>query len=229
MNAIYESLSFEERIANNTSVGLMIESLINEDNRESLLPTLEYHFSRTADVEKLVKYKEELGCVGNFFPGRLYASWKTYGVLRFNLISKLQCVEGVRILESLVQYVSEANPEDLSKMMDPITPLRQAWWNARLCIGYALLKRFPKDKEAGITGLNHLNTAPWPSTEKDVKRALSMNAEKHDKNHPVYLYAKAALKAFGPNFRECVPLMLKLGEISKSRGETVYENMTMAF
>ncbi|KAJ3191927.1 hypothetical protein HK101_007285 [Irineochytrium annulatum] len=61
LNAIYESLAFRERLTANRSVGLMIESILNEGNREDLLPSLDYHFSRTAEIEKLVKYKEELG------------------------------------------------------------------------------------------------------------------------------------------------------------------------
>ncbi|KAJ3193043.1 hypothetical protein HK101_005536 [Irineochytrium annulatum] len=63
LNAIYESLSFEERIAMNLSVGLMVEGLLNEGNRENLLPSLEYHFARTQEVEKVIKYKEELGSI----------------------------------------------------------------------------------------------------------------------------------------------------------------------
>ncbi|KAJ3164534.1 hypothetical protein HK101_000400 [Irineochytrium annulatum] len=61
LNAIYESLSYEERIAAHTTAGEMIESLVTDDTREQLLPALEYHFSRTGEIEKLISYKEKLG------------------------------------------------------------------------------------------------------------------------------------------------------------------------
>ncbi|KAJ3147261.1 hypothetical protein HK101_002231, partial [Irineochytrium annulatum] len=151
LNAIYESLSFEERNAVNISVGVMIENLLNDDNREALLPSLEYHYSRTQEVEKLIKYKEELG---------------------FTLMTKFQCIEGIRILESLVLYASEADPQTLTQLVEPITSLRKAWWFARLCAGYVVVKRFPKDIEAGRTALSFLLTEPWPATEECLQRSL---------------------------------------------------------
>ncbi|KAJ3187264.1 hypothetical protein HK101_009389, partial [Irineochytrium annulatum] len=98
LNAIYESLSFEERILAHRSVGLIIENLVAADTRERLLPGLEYHFSRSNETEKIVNYKEELGIA---------------------LIEKFQCVEGVRILETLVQYVSETRDDDLANLTNP--------------------------------------------------------------------------------------------------------------
>ncbi|KAJ3193044.1 hypothetical protein HK101_005537 [Irineochytrium annulatum] len=85
---------------------------------------------------------------------------------------KYQFVEGIRILESLVQYVSEANAGALSALANPITPLRRAWWFARLCRGYAALKQFSKEIESGVTALSYLPTPPWPATEVDLKLAL---------------------------------------------------------
>ncbi|KAJ3193557.1 hypothetical protein HK101_004625 [Irineochytrium annulatum] len=59
--AIYESLSFEERLKTNAAVGNMFELQLDDSNRQMLLPVLEFHYSRTADVQKKVVYKEELG------------------------------------------------------------------------------------------------------------------------------------------------------------------------
>ncbi|KAJ3192726.1 hypothetical protein HK101_006068 [Irineochytrium annulatum] len=151
MNAIYESLAFEERLTANSLVGTMLENLLDADNRADLLPSLEYHFSRAADVEKIISYKEELGLL---------------------LMAKFQCVEGVRILESLVQYVAEANPDDLEILAEPITSFRKAAWFERLCSGYSTNRAFPKERDAGIVALGHLGAAPWPSGDEEIKQAL---------------------------------------------------------
>ncbi|KAJ3195066.1 hypothetical protein HK101_001200 [Irineochytrium annulatum] len=151
MNTIYESLAFEERLAANSCVGNMIENIINDDNRDSLLPSLEYHFSRSADVERIVGYKEELG---------------------LSLMGKFQTIEGVRILESLVEYVKQASPEDLDMLAEPVTALRKAKWFERLCSGYSLNRSFPKERDAGIAALNYLGAAPWPSGDNEIKIAL---------------------------------------------------------
>ncbi|KAJ3192603.1 hypothetical protein HK101_006261 [Irineochytrium annulatum] len=148
MNAIYESITFEDRLAANASVGLMIENILDEDNREALLPGLEYHFTRAGNVEKTISYKEELGLL---------------------LARKSQWVESVRILESLVEYVAEINPEDLQKLSAPITPLRKALWFTRLCNAYTAIRRYPKERDAGLLALRHLETAPWPKNEKEMK------------------------------------------------------------
>ncbi|KAJ3191645.1 hypothetical protein HK101_007528, partial [Irineochytrium annulatum] len=150
MNAIYDSLSFEERMVAHRSVGLMNESFLDESNREALLPSLEYHFSRTMETEKIVTYKEELG---------------------LSLMEKFQCVEGIRILESLVQYVSEAKPESLERLVEPITPLRKASWFSSLCTGYMLLKRYPKERDAALTALHLLDLDAWPADDKEMKKA----------------------------------------------------------
>ncbi|KAJ3192601.1 hypothetical protein HK101_006259 [Irineochytrium annulatum] len=148
MNAVYESMAFEERLAAHNSVGRMIESILGEDSYEAFLPNLEYHFTRAGDMEKTIRYKEELGLL---------------------LTRKSQWVEGIRIVESLVQYVAEANPEHLERLTAQITPLRKAMWFSRLCNGYTATRRYPKERDAGLLALSHLQTAPWPKDEKEMK------------------------------------------------------------
>ncbi|KAJ3192725.1 hypothetical protein HK101_006067, partial [Irineochytrium annulatum] len=150
MNAIYESLAFEERLAANSSVGTMIESLLDVDNRAALLPSLEYHFSRSGDVDKIVTYKEELG---------------------LSLMAKFQCIEGVRILESLVEYVTAANPKDIDKLVIPVTKLRKALWFTRLSSGYSMIRRFPKERDAGLAALDYIGAAPWPKGDRETQLA----------------------------------------------------------
>ncbi|KAJ3193519.1 hypothetical protein HK101_004695 [Irineochytrium annulatum] len=87
-------------------------------------------------------------------------------------MSKSQCVEGVRILESLVNYVSEANPEDLEMLSEPITAIRRAKWFERLCSGYSITRSFPKERDAGIVALNYLGAESWPHGDEEIKLAL---------------------------------------------------------
>ncbi|KAJ3195201.1 hypothetical protein HK101_000856 [Irineochytrium annulatum] len=61
LNAIYDSLSFEERIGMSKFVAEVLESLLNDDNQDSLLPSIEFHFSRAGNVDKIIYYREKLG------------------------------------------------------------------------------------------------------------------------------------------------------------------------
>jgi predicted ATPase len=61
MNAIYESQAYAARSALHLQYALHLESRVNEQNREHLLPLLSFHFGRSNDIEKHVIYKEELG------------------------------------------------------------------------------------------------------------------------------------------------------------------------
>ncbi|KAJ3177067.1 hypothetical protein HK101_010320, partial [Irineochytrium annulatum] len=61
MNAIYDSLSFEERIGMNAFVARVLEGLLREDNQDTLLPSIEFHYSRTGEVLKIIQYREKMG------------------------------------------------------------------------------------------------------------------------------------------------------------------------
>ncbi|KAJ3178896.1 hypothetical protein HK101_010082 [Irineochytrium annulatum] len=173
MNAIYESFSFEERIGMNRNVAERLEALLTDHNRQLLLPSIEFHYSRTLEADKIVDYKEELGC---------------------SLIRSFQCIEGIQILESLLAYVAELNAQsefalDLAaasvsvafvnsasfsrrRPVPTVTPLRRARWLAHLCSGYYVMRRFPKEREVGIEAFELLYGTRWPRCEREVRRAL---------------------------------------------------------
>ncbi|KAJ3172780.1 hypothetical protein HK101_011138, partial [Irineochytrium annulatum] len=61
MHAIYDSLAFEERIKMNLLVAERLEHLLREDNQDSLLPSIEFHYSRAGATDKIIQYREMLG------------------------------------------------------------------------------------------------------------------------------------------------------------------------
>ncbi|KAJ3189600.1 hypothetical protein HK101_008854 [Irineochytrium annulatum] len=153
--AIYESLAYEERIYLNEVTARLLEDAAEDEGakRESLLPAIEFHYSRTANFVKAVNYKEELGCL---------------------LIKRYQCVEGVRTLESLHSLVAGADgagrPGGGGMMLIP--PVRRARWLAFLCQGYSVLRTVPKEKVAGTEALEILLRKRWPRNEKQLRVAL---------------------------------------------------------
>ncbi|KAJ3177342.1 hypothetical protein HK101_010301 [Irineochytrium annulatum] len=61
LNAIYDSLSFEERIGMNKFVAGALESYLNAENQDAILPSIEFHYSRTGEINKIIQYREMLG------------------------------------------------------------------------------------------------------------------------------------------------------------------------
>ncbi|KAJ3195203.1 hypothetical protein HK101_000858 [Irineochytrium annulatum] len=61
LNAIYDSLSFEERIGMNKFVAEVFEGLLSQENQDALLPSVEFHYSRAGEIEKIIQYREILG------------------------------------------------------------------------------------------------------------------------------------------------------------------------
>ncbi|KAJ3191261.1 hypothetical protein HK101_007927 [Irineochytrium annulatum] len=61
MNAVYDSLAYEERIEMNTFFAGVLENLLCDENQDTLLPSIEFHYSRTGEVEKIIHYREMLG------------------------------------------------------------------------------------------------------------------------------------------------------------------------
>ncbi|KAJ3195198.1 hypothetical protein HK101_000853 [Irineochytrium annulatum] len=61
LNAIYDSLSFAERRSMNKHVAGVLEGLLSDENQDTLLPSIEFHYSRTGDVDKIIHYRDVLG------------------------------------------------------------------------------------------------------------------------------------------------------------------------
>ncbi|KAJ3192727.1 hypothetical protein HK101_006069 [Irineochytrium annulatum] len=61
MGAIYDLLSFEERIEMNKYIAGVLESLLTDERKDALLPSIEFHYSRTGEIEKIIQYREMIG------------------------------------------------------------------------------------------------------------------------------------------------------------------------
>ncbi|KAJ3190943.1 ATP-binding cassette sub- G member 2, partial [Irineochytrium annulatum] len=133
LNAIYESLSFEERISLNKLIAEMLEAVMDGENRAALMPTIEFHYSRTMEKEKIIDYRERIGCA---------------------LVKKYQLVEGVRLLESLMQFTSELQAG--SPSVEIVAPLRRAKWMSHLCFSYCILNILPKERLVALKALEIL-------------------------------------------------------------------------
>ncbi|KAJ3411052.1 hypothetical protein HDV05_002874 [Chytridiales sp. JEL 0842] len=61
MKSIYDSQSYEERASLHLQLAKQFERLITDQNMDALLPTVAYHYSKTSEVIKKIKYLESLG------------------------------------------------------------------------------------------------------------------------------------------------------------------------
>ncbi|KAJ3189539.1 hypothetical protein HK101_008926, partial [Irineochytrium annulatum] len=259
VNAIYESLSFEERIQVNKSVGLMIEGLLDDDNREVFLPTLEYHFSRTLEIEKIINYKEELG---------RYPKDKEYAIVALSYLPTATWPTTAEDMKRALRpekwraYITwflyrggkqksnrkgqrrvgpDLNLEDqimcekwILKCMCDAAGLNHAYTDDEVC--YVLLRyltlrlRYNDDDLAWCDLLYQL---AWYSIfiSPTYHNLFMSKADEIDKgrNYPTYLFLKAATKAFGPNFLECIPLLMLFYEVARFRNDAGSENLAMVF
>ncbi|KAJ3144137.1 hypothetical protein HK101_002787 [Irineochytrium annulatum] len=147
LNAIYDSLSFEERIGMNKFVAEVLEKLLSQENQDALLPSIEFHYARTGEIEKIIRYREMLGC---------------------RLVKNYNCLEGIRTLESLLQFVADVEGE-----RQEVSPLRRAKWMAHLCAAYTVMDSYPKEKVAAFDALFLIDGTIWPQTKKEFFRMIS--------------------------------------------------------
>ncbi|KAJ3297013.1 hypothetical protein HDU76_006657, partial [Blyttiomyces sp. JEL0837] len=145
MNAIYESLSYSERISVNLIAAQRFEQMLTPENEESVLPSISFHYSRTKEHDKIVFYLEKLGC---------------------NYIQRCAFGEGVQTLEKLLDFLSILeNDQTLS-----ILPVRRAKWLSEMSWAYCQRKQLEKCKSVGFEALNLVTTEPWPMDEPAVKK-----------------------------------------------------------
>ncbi|KAJ3135972.1 hypothetical protein HK101_004055, partial [Irineochytrium annulatum] len=60
LNAIYEALSYDERSQMNNFMAKAFENLFIQGN-DNVLPSVEFHYSRTGDIAKIIHYRDMLG------------------------------------------------------------------------------------------------------------------------------------------------------------------------
>ncbi|KAJ3410900.1 hypothetical protein HDV05_003031 [Chytridiales sp. JEL 0842] len=144
---IYESQPYGERVHRHLVVAEYFESLLTSSNRETLLPTISYHYSRT-ESDKKIMYLEEIG---------------------LHLFSQSHMRECVTSLSSLLAVVNTYPSMEIDSV-------RKAGWMSCLAFAKVQVLIMTKEElNLCMQALNLLGR-PWPSTPKDVKKATLRSA-----------------------------------------------------
>ncbi|KAI8837541.1 hypothetical protein BC829DRAFT_44933 [Chytridium lagenaria] len=159
-NAIYDSLSYSEKLSLHFNVAkLLEEKLTGSSNREALLPSLHHHYWLTSSVEKRIAYAEELGLLMDSMICRLL-----YEKMNFNK-------EATVILQQLVQYV-----DSIQDVPSPYNRKEhQAVWHATLSTAASQNFRVHIALPSGVKALHLLGVSfphPETCTSKEVIRRL---------------------------------------------------------
>ncbi|KAJ3193554.1 hypothetical protein HK101_004622 [Irineochytrium annulatum] len=201
--AIYDSLSFDERLEANASVGNMFELLLDDSNRSAVLPSLEFHFSRTREVDKIVTYKEELGS-----PDVSPESQQKWD----------ESVDPVQIEHVALGIMTEylTTDQHYSKLEALYLTLRHVHF----------VLHHTNDINEWCTALYKdaiLLNVYAPQYFRSLKKA----GDKVDagRNHPAYMFYKGLLMLSGPSYRDCIPTMMQGAEFCKLIGLESVENV----
>ncbi|KAJ3408585.1 hypothetical protein HDV05_004937 [Chytridiales sp. JEL 0842] len=109
MSAIYSSQSFEERAQRHSDVTAYYETLLTPANEDYLLPLLTFHYSKTSETKKHIKYLEKLGlktlvdCLDDS-----------------QLVRKLPSLDSVRQADWIAHYIFVLAQQ---KVVDKVLPL----------------------------------------------------------------------------------------------------------
>ncbi|KAJ3114551.1 hypothetical protein HDU96_001970 [Phlyctochytrium bullatum] len=161
--AIYGSLTQYDQARLHERVGLIIEKRLTKGSRDLLLPMLYHHFLLSGNVEKRVRYGEELG---------------------FHFVEKGFRKEATTILRDLVTYVSELDPTALPA--DLQHPDRQAKWYAQLATAAAANYLFIEVRLAALNVVKLLNldvgvlVPVWENKVKELQKPAAQLAKPFD-------------------------------------------------
>ncbi|KAJ3327820.1 hypothetical protein HDU76_011075 [Blyttiomyces sp. JEL0837] len=145
MNAIYESLSYADRVSLNLTAARRFESMLTGENEDIILPIMSFHYARTLDYEKDMWCLETLGC--------------KY-VLRYAF------VEGAKTLTRLEEIYQTLDVDKRNQ----INQLRRAHWLAETSWAWVQLKKMEECQNTAFQALNLIQSEPWPRNEPDVQR-----------------------------------------------------------
>ncbi|KAJ3415332.1 hypothetical protein HDV05_005202 [Chytridiales sp. JEL 0842] len=153
MQAIYDMQSFSDRSASHLKAALYYENLLNSAGtailRESLLPTVIFHFRRTTAFDKQIEYIEELA------------------LILFERDHRPECKE---YLETLVEMVD--NGSVTPKNVPDLTDLRQSRWVGLLATVVVTLSAPCKEHYDLCKRALKLAGKPWPETDKDCIKEI---------------------------------------------------------
>ncbi|KAJ3319023.1 hypothetical protein HDU76_000665 [Blyttiomyces sp. JEL0837] len=154
-NAIYESQAFARRRDTHLKIALFLESLLIDENRNKLLPSIAYHFGRTTHRQKIYRYLEELA---------------------LDYMDRFLVAEGSASLEHLIKFYEG----DSEAAKDPeLTGLRVAVWYKLLGVALAGRGNFTQSRQNILKAL-YLVGIDWPDTDAQYEQSI-MNSTKLQK------------------------------------------------
>ncbi|KAJ3307983.1 hypothetical protein HDU76_004199, partial [Blyttiomyces sp. JEL0837] len=147
MNAIYESLPFSTRFELNQRAAERLESMLNESNEEIMLPWVCFHFSRSQNYVKAIKYLDQLGC--------LYVKKCTFS-------------EAIVTFEKLLA-IANANLKGTG-LPNEIERLRRGNWLSNCAYSYATRRNGTNSVTYALEAIQEVHPNPWPVDEADIKK-----------------------------------------------------------
>ncbi|KAJ3327818.1 hypothetical protein HDU76_011073 [Blyttiomyces sp. JEL0837] len=145
MNAIYESLSYADRVSLNLTAARRLESILTAENEDMILPAMSFHYARTVDFGKEMWCLETLG---------------------YKYVQRCAFAEGAKTLTRLEEIY---NALDLNKR-NQVNGLRRAHWLAETSWAWVQLKKMAECQMTAFQALNLIQPEPWPRNEPDVQR-----------------------------------------------------------
>ncbi|KAJ3321355.1 hypothetical protein HDU76_014117 [Blyttiomyces sp. JEL0837] len=147
MNAIYESLSYSDRVATNLTAARRLELALTDQNEDVVLPAMSFHYSRTMDFEKNIFCLEKLG---------------------YKYVKRCAFTEGAQTFTKLEEFYRSLNSTDAAS----VTPLRHAQWLAETSFAWSQLKITQKAKSTALDSLALIPNKKWPTEEPNVKKRI---------------------------------------------------------
>ncbi|KAJ3411244.1 Ubiquitin fusion degradation protein 4 [Chytridiales sp. JEL 0842] len=160
MNAIYESLPYEQRVDYHLSAAQYFEKqMIEHHAADSLMPIVSYHFSRTSDIAKHIQYLETLA---------------------YKNLDRCYYDEAANSLEQLIELSERkdfiegnAPPEKRAELLDTV---RHADWICHYAYTFVTKKvKLHLIPELCAKALKLLGV-PWPKSVKEYKSELLKSA-----------------------------------------------------
>ncbi|KAJ3333801.1 hypothetical protein HDU76_003278 [Blyttiomyces sp. JEL0837] len=145
MNAIYESLSYSERVSVNLTAAELLETSLTPENEDLVLPIMSFHYSRTNNYEKHVWCLEKLGC---------------------KYVEQCTFFEGIQTLTKLDELCRSLEAEDTLT----IDGLRRGRWLSELSWASVQSKNMAVAVSAAMDALDLISNNTWPHEEAAVKK-----------------------------------------------------------
>ncbi|KAJ3296686.1 hypothetical protein HDU76_006698 [Blyttiomyces sp. JEL0837] len=150
MNAIYESLSYADRVSINLAAANRLEDMLTSENEDVVLPAMSFHYSRTLNYEKNMACLEILGC---------------------KYVQRCAFAEGVKTLTRLEECYKALDPEK----MRTIEPRRRGRWLAETSWAWVSMKKVVETVSVAFEALNLLQSESWSQEERGAQKKLKQS------------------------------------------------------